>query len=37
MASGKRARRVDNVIELKRTPVNYGFQEIKPLIKLYLV
>jgi len=31
MASGKRARRIDNVIELKRTPVNYGFQEIKPL------
>jgi len=31
MASGKRARR-DNVIQLERNPVEYGFTDVKPLI-----
>ena len=31
MASGKRARRLDNVVELKRNTAPYGFPEIKPL------
>ena len=30
MASGKRARR-DNVIQLERNPVEYGFTDVKPL------